>query len=154
MSDSGIERTLTLPEVDPRLGPQGYFQALHGALAAAYDDLARRLNELLVEVNWTSNTLPQLTGDVNNYDLGTSVIHRLSSDAPRTITGFLAPVIERTDILINVGTNNIVIPNQNVGSDTENRVITSTGGSITLAGNASMMLWYDTTSSRFRHLVF
>ena len=152
MHDSGIERTLILPEVDPLLGPQAYFVALHDSLKAMYDDLAKRMNELLVFQEWGEMGHAQITSDQNDYDLGDGVVHLLSSDASRAITGFAAPPVGRMAILLNTGTQDITLPHQNAGSLAANRLITSTGGTLTLAANNSLAIWYSLDDFRWRNL--
>jgi hypothetical protein len=159
MSELGISRTINLPDVQI-LSPTpdlervvGYLRSLHDALSGAYDDTAKRLNELLVEAQWASDT-PQssITSDQNNYDLGTAIVHRFTTDASRTFTGFLAPVIERMDVILNVGAQDLVIANQDVLSDAANRTITGTGASVTVAADTCVMIWYDLTTARWRRL--
>jgi hypothetical protein len=161
MAELGIARTINLPDFPTLLGLGGeleavrlvqYLRNFHDAVSGSYDDTAKRLNELLVEAQWASDTPAQITSGQNNYDLGTAIVHRLSTDASRTITGFLAPVIERMDVLLNVGAQDLVIANQNGCSDEANRIITGTGASVTIAADTCVLIWYDLTTARWRRL--
>src|SRR5438105_2981433 len=100
----GIERSILLPDVphyleDAKL--KRYLDSQREALGAAYDELGKRLNELSYEAHWGSNTPTQVTGNQNDYDLGTAIVHRFTTDASRTLTGFLAPLVEMTHVVVN-----------------------------------------------------
>lgn len=96
---------------------------------------------------------PQITADQNDYPLDPGILQRLSSDASRTITGFANPD-SGLKWLVNVGSNNIVIANDNAGSLAANRVLCHTGANITLNPNESVQIGYDFTSSRWRTVGF
>jgi hypothetical protein len=99
-----------------------------------------------------STSPAQLTGDQNNYDIGSGTFFRLSSDASRNITGLANGVDGRVIFIVNVGSNNIVIQHNNAGSSDGNKILSGTGADITLAGNDSIQLIYDGISSRWRVL--
>ena len=110
----GIERSILLPDI-PAESDQPLLRYLihqRTALIAAYDELARRLNELSFEEHWGSVTPTQIVANTIDYDLGTAIVHRMSTDASRNITGFVAPLIERMDTIINTGSFNIVLVHQ------------------------------------------
>lgn len=93
----------------------------------------------------------QITADQNDYDPtngSVTSVWRLSSDATRTITGISGYRTGAFLSLLNVGSNNIVLSNQNASSSAANRF--STGYDIVLAANQSATVWYDITSSRWR----
>lgn len=152
MSDSGIERTVTLPEL-PKLSGldredildiQDYLKRLSESIAAFHDQLAGRINEFLTFQEWQEITPAQITADQSNYALDDfGIVHRLSADAPWTIHGIVAPQVARFVILLNAGAQTLSIPHQSVSSMAENRVITATGATLTLSGNQSAALWYD-----------
>jgi hypothetical protein len=50
----------------------------------------------------------------------------------------------------NVGSNNIVLLNENVSSTAANRFTTSTGADLTLGANKCALVQYDATSARWR----
>jgi hypothetical protein len=92
----------------------------------------------------------QITADQNNYTLPAQAeIIRLFSDASRTITGFTGARAGAIT-LCNVGSFNIVIANNNAGSDAQNRVLCHTGANITLQPNMSVNIWYDFMSEIWR----
>jgi len=94
----------------------------------------------------------QLTADVNDYAPSNASTWRLSSNASRNITGLQNDyvMVGRILTIINVGSNNIVLQNQNTGSTSGNRIITGTGADLTLAADKSAQLIYDFTSSKWR----
>lgn len=101
-------------------------------------------------LRFQASTPATLTADVDNYNLGSGVAFRLSSDAVRTITGLAGGVDGRVLLLVNVGANDIVLANQDLASTAENRIITGTGADVTLAANDTALLWYDDTTDRWR----
>lgn len=95
-------------------------------------------------------TPPQITADQNNYSLPAAAeIVRLFTDAARTITGFTGARAGKIT-LCNVGSFDLVIANNNAGSDAMNRVLCHTGGDITLGPNMSVDVWYDFMSLIWR----
>jgi hypothetical protein len=150
-TDSGIERTVTLPEL-PKLSGiafedildiHEYLRRLNEAIAAFHDQLAGRINEFLVFQEWQETTPDQITGNQNNYPLVEGMVQRLSSDAPHSITGLLAPQVARLVICLNVGFDDISFLHQSLLSDAENRIITATGARLVLAAAQSVAFWYD-----------
>lgn len=100
-------------------------------------------------------TPAQITADQNNYsptNLDEAAVLRLSSDASRTITGIDASVrYGDGDILtlINVGSNNIILSDDDAASSAANRMFLG-GTDITLAPEFSITLIYDDTSNVWR----
>lgn len=92
----------------------------------------------------------QLTANQNDYNPGTGVYFRLSSDASRDITGIANGVDGRRITLANVGTNDIVLKNADANSTAANRLLTGTGADVTLGADDSAELIYDATTSRWR----
>lgn len=101
-----------------------------------------------------SNTESQITANKDDFDLEDrteDTIFRLSSDASRDITGIVSGPGElesRFLIVLNVGSNNIVLKDESASSTAANRF--ALNGDITLAPDNSAMLWYDGTSNRWR----
>jgi hypothetical protein len=96
---------------------------------------------------------PQITADQNNFALAGRIVHLLTSDASRTITGF-ANVGVGIKVIANRGSQDIVLANNNAGSTAENRTLTHTGGNITLNPNESALIFYDRESLRVRTIGF
>jgi hypothetical protein len=96
----------------------------------------------------------QITADQNDYFPTSGAVRawRLTSDAARNVTGIAGGQANMRRQIINVGANNIVLQNQNVGSTAANRVITGTGADITIAPDDVVNLWYDGTTARWRVL--
>ncbi len=96
-----------------------------------------------------------LTANEDNYaptDGGMNMVWRLSSDASRNITGMqqsdpggLGPPLR---LIFNVGAFDIVLKDEDAGSDAANRF--ALDGDITLAPDTGAVLWYDTITERWR----
>lgn len=93
----------------------------------------------------------QLTADQNNYNPGRQRFQRWSSDASRTVTGLSNSQVDGQEhLIVNVGSNNIVLSHQNASSSAGNRFLNSTGADITLAANEAADIIYDNTTGRWR----
>jgi hypothetical protein len=98
-----------------------------------------------------------LTADVNNWTaIGGASVSRVSADAlgPWDING-IAPTPagahrDRYLRIVNVGANTFNLANQNAGSTAANRIITGTGADLAVAADASVLLWYDIATTRWR----
>lgn len=100
-------------------------------------------------------TQSQITTNQNNYDLGNpGHFQRLSSDASRDITGIRTSVSGNNSgqvhLLVNVGSNPIVLKHQDTNSTSTNRLLCSTGADITLNADQAAEIIYDLTSQRWR----
>jgi hypothetical protein len=96
-------------------------------------------------------TPAQITADQNNYNptgLATAYVLRLSSDATRTITGLAGGADGRELILVNVGSQNVVLADEHASSTAANRFALDT--SLTLGADTAARLLYDSTSTRWR----
>jgi len=149
MPDSGIERAINLPRLlsavelsDPKL-LFSYLQDLHYAIATMYDDFARRINEFLSLVEYGHSNPDTITAAQNDYVLPDGVVHRLASDASRAISGFMAPFMGRFVVCLNIGAFDVTFLHQSGLSFAENRIITVSGGTITLTPGQSTAFWYD-----------
>lgn len=128
-----------------------------GAATFLSDDastLAFRVVDTLPEdIAFSGDISPaQITANQNDYNptgLSTASVLRLSTDADRTITGLAGGADGRVIALMNVGSFPITLSNQDTGSITAgNRFLF--GFSIALLPNRAMVIWYDSTSSRWR----
>lgn len=96
------------------------------------------------------NIAAQITADQNDYALSPGANNiRLSSDAARTITGFVAES-GASVTLHNVGLFPITIANRSALSASANRVISQTEASVTIPVNGSVTITYDSTTARWR----
>lgn len=98
----------------------------------------------------------QITANQNDYNPGSVVCAtaetlRLTSDASRDVTGLAGGASGCQIVIMNVGSNPIVLKDQAAGSTAGNRM--ALGGDATVASQASYALRYDGTSSRWRPLV-
>lgn len=98
---------------------------------------------------------PSIIGtDQNNYALQKgSTLFRLSSSTIVNISGFVAPVAPYTGVirLVNVGLNDIRLLHESTLSTSINRILSSTGGDITLVPDGVVDLTYDASSQRWRN---
>lgn len=89
------------------------------------------------------NTPPVITANQNNYVPGNYDVLRLSSDAPRTITGFSGGVKGRFLHLFNVGSYEITLANLSLLSLSANQIRSFTGFDIILNAGGELVLYYD-----------
>lgn len=100
-----------------------------------------------------SETPSTITSDQNNFNGSVgSIFQRWASDASRNVTGLnMAGNIDGVfAVIVNVGSNNIVLKHQDTGSTAANRFLCSTGADITLAANDAADILYDGTTQRWR----
>lgn len=107
-------------------------------------------------INWFTFRLlnditpSQITSDQDNYaptGIATASVLRLSTDASRNITGITTGADGRVLILLNVGSNNVVLKDDTT-STAANRF--QLNGDVTIRADSGCALWYDSTSSRWR----
>lgn len=94
----------------------------------------------------------QITSNQNDYNptgLADASVLRLSTDASRNLTSIAGGSDGRVLLILNVGSNNLVLKDDDGATGTAgNRFALS--GDITLAGDQGAIIWYDPTSSRWR----
>lgn len=98
-------------------------------------------------------TPTQITADQNNYNptgLSTASRLRLSSDASRNITGLTGGADGRVMMIVNTGSNAIVLKDGSASSTAANRF--DFGADVTLASKNAAIIQYDTTDSRWKLL--
>jgi len=104
------------------------------------------------DVHWKSVSPAEITSDTDDYAgaAGFSVA-RLTTDASRMLGGFTDGEEGKHLLIINVGSNALVIEDTaTAGGTATNHVITGTGGNVTLAANDTIQLWYDGTTTKWR----
>jgi hypothetical protein len=92
----------------------------------------------------------QIAANTDDYaptNLATSSVLRLTTDASRNLTGITGGADGRILLLMNVGSNNLVLKDEST-STAANRF--SFGADVTLGAKQSVLIWYDATSSRWR----
>lgn len=98
----------------------------------------------------------QITANQNDYAIPVGAaarcLLRLSTDASRTITGIVPEQDADLIVVVNVGSNDLVLAHENASSAAANRIISPTGANYTLGANESATLWHDATTSRWRIL--
>lgn len=94
----------------------------------------------------------QITANQNDYNptgLSTASVLRLNTDASRNLTSLAGGADGRVLLILNVGSNNLVLKDDDGSTGTAaNRFALS--GDVTLAGDQGAIIWYDSTSSRWR----
>lgn len=93
-----------------------------------------------------------LTADKNDYDIGAYDHLLMSSDALRTVTGFLGGAAGRLLWVTNQGVNNIAFTHNNAGSAVGNRIVTYTGATVTVAAAHSTVFIYNGVALNWRLL--
>jgi hypothetical protein len=94
----------------------------------------------------------------NNYNpTADTAVWRITPNASdTTITGIGpsggAPDDKRFLILVNLGSDLLILADQSGSSDANNRIITGTGDDVVLDTDETALLWYDTTTNRWRIL--
>lgn len=99
-------------------------------------------------------TPPQITVSVNDYDpvgLQYADVLRLNSSASFNITGLKVRFDNRSLLVVNTGTQTLVLVNASASSLPENRF--DTASNVTLLGGQSCELVYDIVSARWRIVV-
>jgi hypothetical protein len=97
----------------------------------------------------------ELVADLDNVRLARAIVHRFSTNASRTITGFFALDLDsQLRVIVNVGANDLVLANNSASSSAANRILCHTGANITLGPNESALIFYDRTSARVRTVGF
>lgn len=109
------------------------------------------------KLNIVSEISPgEIQADQNNYNPtnnNNGGWFRLTSDASRTITGWVpAHGDGELLIIVNVGSNDIVFSHQNGSSAEGNRFILPGATSLTLSANETAIFIYDPTTTRWRLL--
>ena len=97
-------------------------------------------------------SVTQFTASGNNVDLGDGIFFRVSTDASQDITGLTNGIDGRVIRLINVGSNDLVITNQDGNSDAANRFLCDTAADVTVRAEQSVLCLYDSTTARWRVL--
>ncbi len=94
--------------------------------------------------------LSQITADQNNYDLGDGSYYTVTSDAARTITGFVAGSDGERKLLMNKGGFTITVSNESASSTGANRVLNASGADASWPALGFLNLVYDGASARWR----
>jgi hypothetical protein len=95
--------------------------------------------------------LPPLTANQNDLDLKEGSLVKLSSTLSVDISGIKSTGLEGREIsLLNSGVNAISILNESGLSLAANRILTGSGGAVTIPANSFVTLVYDIVISRWR----
>jgi len=94
-----------------------------------------------------------LNANVDNYSptgLSDSTHVRISASSAYSVSGISASVNVKQKYIINIGSSNITILNDNSSSTAANRILIPGGGDLVLSQNDSITLFYDDASTRWR----
>lgn len=94
--------------------------------------------------------VPEFTGDVHNLVLDRCSLAKVSADGLHGLTGVVAKVDNWRMRILNVGTNEITVKNENAGSVAANRFKNMGGADLDLESNRMLLMLYDGTISRWR----
>lgn len=123
----------------------------NGAVLTISDDGTITFVKLEGQLRLPSDLTPaQITANQDNYaptGIADTTVLRLSTDASRDITGIAGGADGRVLKLVNVGSFNIVLKDD-VTSTEANRF--QLKADLTIAPDGGAILWYDSTSSRWR----
>lgn len=106
-------------------------------------------------IRFDARTPSTITSDQNNYSVAvTGYFIRLATDASRTLTGLTfgggGVGDGQVHLLVNVGSNDLVLAHESASSTAGNRFLCSTGANITLSANQAADIIYDGTTQRWR----
>jgi hypothetical protein len=122
---------------------------LGAAASGANSDLTSLTG--ITALTFAASSPAQITSDQNNYALATNIIHRLSTDAARTLTGLTCS--SKFVVISNVGANDLILANQSASSTAANRIITGSAADFTVSADQTILLYYDSTTARWRKLL-
>lgn len=120
-------------------------------LEAAGEGLVQILDKLDIH-DWSTPTV--LGANQNDYPftggIAASTGQRMEGSAVRLVTGILAKTAGFIYLIRNIGAFNLLFANQSALSAAANRIITGTGGTITLAPDQLLALIYDDDTARWQ----
>lgn len=92
------------------------------------------------------------TGTVNDFALTSGAgFLRANNATALTLTGLAAGTDGQRVTIVSIGAGSVTLTDQAAGSTAANRIITGTGGALTLpAGSGGVTLLYDATTARWR----
>lgn len=122
--------------------------------ASAYFSIGAVINSFM---SMNGVVTASITADQNNYNPGslrTSTVLKITTDASRTFTGLTAWNSGGFMLLFNYGSNDLVLAHENASSSSSNRFICPGAVDYTVSPGYGVILWYDSTSSRWRLMLW
>ncbi len=101
-------------------------------------------------VGFAKGTDYSTTGSQDDVDFGDGVLIRLTGASAQTITGIAGGFDGRILTLVNAGSNDATLTDDDTSSTAANRILTGTGADLTLPVDASISLVYDASDSVWR----
>ena len=142
-----IDGSLTYVDATPLLQRA----ALTGDVTASAGSNATTFVQAGQNFAWVGDISPaQIVSNTDNYNptgLSTAAVLRLTTDASRNLTGIVGGVDGRILMVLNVGSFPLVLKDD-ATSTAGNRF--QLNGDVTLGPDEGALLWYDSTSSRWR----
>ncbi len=89
------------------------------------------------------------TGTLNDLNLGSGVLFRFTGASTQTLTSIANPVDGRLLTLVNAAAQSLIVRNESGGTNV-NRIITGTGGDLTVPAGSTIQLLYDSATVRWR----
>lgn len=161
MLEAGTTTATGQATIRAEAGVVDYELSLDGGTAPEAQLLIRHSGDSIRQLQWNGTvhlegalTPATITGTANNYaptDSTLFSVWRLETDASRDMTGIQrggSGVTSRLLWVFNIGSFDLVLKDEDAGSDAANRF--QLNGDVTLAADEGAFLWYDATSSRWR----
>lgn len=153
MADTGAPLNLTLMEVGQFAKEAVFNDAIQAINAGIGGGGSGSFTTLASSQTFTLSgdiSPAQITSNQDNYaptGIATASILRLNTDASRNLTGITTGADGRLLLVLNIGSFPLVLVDD-ATSTAANRF--QLNGDVTLAADEGVVLWYDSTSSRWR----
>lgn len=117
--------------------------------ASSLNDIVARADLQLANALTVEQTTDSSTGNVAALSTANTTSIRLTGAAP-VIQGIGNGSLGRLITLHNATGVSVTVSNQNASATAANRILTGTGADLTIAADASLLLLYDNTTTRWR----
>ncbi len=147
--DTGGAATLTVGVTNANavsISKTGVITTVNGSLTVAEGLTVSATGNVAFQRNATDISA---VGSLTDLNIGTGALFRFTGATTQTLNSIANPADGRIITLINAAANALVITND-TGVTAANRIITGTGGSLSVPAGASVQLAYDSAASRWR----
>lgn len=135
------------PDIDVPVGYRAFYNLVDGWRSKDPSGIVRRVDFAGSSYRKTV-TIATFAVDQDDLDLGEGSFFRISASVAVDITGFVNGIDGRELVLLNVGTKDITLKDQNPASAAENRIII--GRSLKIKPDDIVTLIYDAVDLRWR----